>query len=50
MHIAEHTNSHNGTANVIEGQGVLTLEGKELFLEAGVLFSDLLPPTMPLKP
>jgi quercetin dioxygenase-like cupin family protein len=36
MHIAEHTNPRNATVNVVEGQGVLTLEGKELILEAGV--------------
>lgn len=34
--IAEHTNPRNATVNVIEGQGVLTMEGKELVLEAGV--------------
>jgi quercetin dioxygenase-like cupin family protein len=36
MHIAEHTNPRNATVNVIEGQGILTLSGKELVLEAGV--------------
>jgi quercetin dioxygenase-like cupin family protein len=36
MHIAEHTNPRNATVNVIEGQGVLMLEDKELVLEAGV--------------
>jgi quercetin dioxygenase-like cupin family protein len=36
MHIAEHTNPRNATVNVVEGQGVLTLEGKEFVLEAGV--------------
>ena len=36
MHIAEHTNPRNATVNVIEGQGVFTLAGKELVLEAGV--------------
>lgn len=36
MHIAEHTNPRNATVNVIEGQGVLTLEGKEIVLESGV--------------
>ena len=35
-HIAEHTNPRNATVNVIEGQGVLTLEGKEIVLESGV--------------
>jgi quercetin dioxygenase-like cupin family protein len=34
--IAEHTNPRNATVSVIEGQGVLTLEGKALTLEAGV--------------
>lgn len=36
MYIAEHTNPRNATVNVIEGQGVLTLEGKEIVLESGV--------------
>jgi quercetin dioxygenase-like cupin family protein len=36
MHIAEHTNPRNATVNVIEGQGVLTLEGKEIILASGV--------------
>lgn len=36
MDIAEHTNPRNATVNVIEGQGVLTLEGKEIVLESGV--------------
>lgn len=36
MDIAEHTNPHNATVNVIEGQGMLTLEGKEIILELGV--------------
>ena len=36
MHIAEHAAPHNATVNTIEGQGVLTLEGKDLVLEAGV--------------
>lgn len=36
MHIAEHTNPRNATVNVIEGQGILTLENKDLILEAGV--------------
>ncbi len=35
-HIAGHTNPRNATVNVIEGQGVLTLEGKEIVLESGV--------------
>ena len=36
MYIAEHTNLRNATVNVIEGQGMLTLEGKEIVLESGV--------------
>jgi quercetin dioxygenase-like cupin family protein len=36
MHIAEHTNPRNATVNVIEGQGVLMLEDKEIILESGV--------------
>ncbi|MEA5515427.1 cupin domain-containing protein [Nodularia sp. UHCC 0506] len=36
MHIAEHSSPCNATVNVIEGQGILTLEGKELVLESGV--------------
>ena len=43
MQIAEHTNPRNATVNVIEGQGILTLEGKELILEAG--FFIFLPAT-----
>lgn len=34
--IAEHTNPRNATVNVIEGQGVLILEDKEIVLESGV--------------
>ena len=34
--IAEHTNPRNATVNVIEGQGILTLSGKEIVLEVGV--------------
>ena len=34
--IAKHTNPRNATVNVIEGQGVLTLEGEEIALEVGV--------------
>ena len=45
MHIAEHTNPRNATVNVVEGQGVLTLEGKELVLEAGVFI--FIPATAP---
>ena len=36
MNIAEHTNPRNATVNVIEGQGVLMLEDKEIILEPGV--------------
>lgn len=36
MSIAEHTNPRNATVNVIEGQGVLTLEDKEIVLKSGV--------------
>lgn len=36
MQIAEHANPRNATVNVIEGQGLLTLDGKELVLESGV--------------
>ncbi len=36
MHIAEHAAPHNATVNTIEGQGLLTLEGKDLILKAGV--------------
>lgn len=34
--IAEHTNPRNATVNVIEGQGVLTLEDEEIGLDLGV--------------
>jgi len=34
--IAEHTANRNATVNVIEGQGVLTLEDQEIVLESGV--------------
>lgn len=34
--IAEHTSPRNATVNVIEGQGILTLEGKEIALKPGV--------------
>lgn len=34
--IAEHAAGRNATVNVIEGQGVLTLEGEEIVLEVGV--------------
>ena len=36
MQIAEHVNPRNATVNVIEGRGLLTLDGKELVLESGV--------------
>lgn len=34
--IAEHASARNATVNVIEGQGILTLNAKEFVLEAGV--------------
>jgi len=34
--IAEHTSPRNATVNVIEGRGILTLEGKDIALEPGV--------------
>ena len=34
--ISEHTSSRNATVNVVEGRGVLTLEGKDIPLEPGV--------------
>lgn len=36
MHIPEHANPRNATVNVIEGQGVLTLEGEEIVLGSGM--------------
>lgn len=36
MQLAEHASPRNATVNVIEGQGVLTLESKEIVLELGV--------------
>ncbi len=45
MDIAEHTNPRNATVNVIEGQGVLTLEGKEIDLKPGVFV--FIPATAP---
>jgi len=36
MQLVEHASLRNATVNVIEGQGVLTLEGKEIVLELGV--------------
>jgi quercetin dioxygenase-like cupin family protein len=34
--ISEHTSARNATVNVIEGRGVLTLEGQDIILEPGV--------------
>lgn len=34
--ISEHTSTRNATVNVLEGRGVLTLEGKDIPLEPGV--------------
>lgn len=34
--IAEHASARNATVHVIDGQGVLTLEGKDIVLESGV--------------
>ncbi len=34
--ISEHTSARNATVNVIEGKGILTLEGKDIVLEPGV--------------
>ncbi len=34
--ISEHTSTRNATVNVLEGQGVLTLEGRTIDLEPGV--------------
>lgn len=36
MNIAEHAANRNATVNVIEGQGALTIAGKEIVLESGV--------------
>ena len=35
--ISEHTSTRNAVINVIEGQGILTLEGQEIQLEPGLL-------------
>lgn len=35
--ISEHTSNRNATINVIEGRGLLTLSGKNIVLEPGVL-------------
>ncbi len=34
--VAEHSSARNATVNVIEGKGILTLEGKDIVLESGV--------------
>ena len=34
--VAEHFSPRNATVNVIEGKGILTLEGKDIVLESGV--------------
>lgn len=34
--ISEHTSTRNAVINVIEGQGILTLEGEDIQLEAGI--------------
>jgi quercetin dioxygenase-like cupin family protein len=34
--LSEHSTNRNATINVIEGKGVLVLEGKEIALETGV--------------
>ena len=34
--VAEHFSPRNATVNVIEGKGILTLEGKDIVLEPGV--------------
>lgn len=36
MHIADHTSPRNATVNVIEGRGVLTLDGEDIVLQPGV--------------
>jgi quercetin dioxygenase-like cupin family protein len=36
--IAEHNSARNATVNVLEGKGILTLEGKDIVLEPGVFF------------
>ncbi|WP_293153960.1 MULTISPECIES: cupin domain-containing protein [unclassified Microcoleus] len=35
-HIAEHASPRNATVHVIEGRGILTLEGKDIDLASGV--------------
>jgi quercetin dioxygenase-like cupin family protein len=34
--ISEHTSPRNAVINVIEGRGILTLEGEEIQLESGI--------------
>lgn len=34
--ISEHTSTRNAVINVIEGQGILTLEGEEIHLKPGI--------------
>ncbi|MBE9189194.1 cupin domain-containing protein [Gloeocapsopsis crepidinum LEGE 06123] len=34
--IAEHTSTYNATINVIEGEGILNLEGQEIALQPGI--------------
>lgn len=34
--ISEHTSTYNATINVIEGEGILNLEGQELALQPGI--------------
>lgn len=34
--ISEHSSARNATVNVIEGKGIITLEGKDIVLEPGV--------------
>lgn len=34
--ISEHSSARNATVNVIEGRGILNLEGKDISLEPGV--------------
>ena len=34
--ISEHSSARNATVNVIEGKGILTLEGKDIVLDPGV--------------
>jgi quercetin dioxygenase-like cupin family protein len=34
--ISEHTSTRNATINVLEGRGILTLEGQDIALEPGI--------------